>query len=163
MTLFDDIRAELAAQLTPAVGVPPLESDLGYGRDLFCTTSVTDDLREVDPFSAEGIAQTLFRFLLSVRETTPDAPGRGLGVQGWVSAGVTFNQLRAYGSMVRGEADQDDRIESTEVDVTLEGSRVAPSLRIVIRITPRVIGLQPFAMVVTVPQSGLALLEILRR
>lgn len=160
--MFEDIKAEMALQLTPAVGVQ-FDAELGYGRDLFCATSVTDDLREVDPLSPLGIAQTLFRFLLSVRETIPDAPGRGLGVQGWVSAGVTFNQLRAYGGMVRGEADQDDRIADTEVDVTLEGSRVAPALRFHIRITPKVLGLDPFACIILVPQSGEALLEMLSR
>lgn len=162
MTLFTDIQAELHVQLTPAVGLR-LDADLGYGRDLFCVRSVTDDLREVDPQSPEGIGQTVFRLLLSVRETIPDAPGRGLGVQGWVSAGVTFTQLRAYGGMCIGEIDQDDRIASSTVDVKLEGSREVPALRFEIRITPQNPALAPFAMVITVPESGAALLEILRR
>lgn len=161
--MFDEIKAELAANLTPAVGFQ-VETDLGYGRDLSCGLSDTPDLREVDPHTPEGIGQSLFRFLLSVRETIPDAPGRGLGVQGWVSAGVTYNQLRAYGGMVRGEADQDDRIDSAVCKVTIEGSRETPALRFETLITPKAdLGLDEFKLIVTVPQSGEAFLEILRR
>lgn len=162
MSLHTDILASMRENLTPEVGArPPADAALGYGRDAWCTSSVTDDWREVDPASPLGIAQTCLRALTTARDTCPDAPGRGYDVRRCLNTATTLDDLLAYESGARGELEQDDRVESVDLKLTLDRSLAVPSVRLQFRITPRDPELASFAGVFVIPETGAETLELM--
>jgi hypothetical protein len=161
MTLAQDLVAGMRANLTPEVGGRSPDSPLGYGRDAWCVSSATEDEREVDPDSPLGMAQMAMRACTTPRDTCPDAPGRGFDVRRALSRATGLSELLAYEGMATSEIEQDDRVDSVEVSLTLDRSLAIPSVRLRFVITPVRADLGPFAGVITVPETGQAMLELL--
>ncbi len=159
-TWAEDLIAGMRLHLAPEAGArPPEDQPLGYGRDLWCTSAVTEDLRELDPSSPLGMAQLALRAITTPRDSAPDAPGRGTDVKLWLSKGVTDAELLAYEGMIIGEIEQDDRNAEVEASVERAGTPTIPALRIRFRVTPRA-GV-PYAFVILVPETGQAMQESL--
>ena len=162
MTLAQDIIAAMRVNLTAEVGGRPRAgTSLGYGRDAYCLTSVTDDVREVDPNSPLGMAQTAARACITPRDSCPDAPGRGFNVRRALNRATGPSELLAYEGMATNEIEQDDRVESAVVRLTLDNSAAIPSVTMRFQITPRDPAIAPFDSVFVVPETGAEMLELL--
>ena len=156
MTLLDDIRAEIATleKLVPTPAEP-----LGYGVDLSCVDDLTEAMLEVDANSRQGIAEHSVRMLTTERDSIPDAPGRGWNIRRLLNRAYTNSELRAQEGLAAAELEQDDRIESATVTMTI--TRATRSIRMHVQITPRDVAFGPFAFIITVNSDGEAFLELL--
>src|SRR5262249_23081946 len=111
-TVLDAIEADLAT-IVREVDAP--EEALAYGRDLVCTTDVTDTLEEVDPESAEAVAQAIFRRYLTPRGSLIEDPDYGLDFTGISNQGLAYDELRELADQAQAEAKKDDRVDHAEV------------------------------------------------
>jgi hypothetical protein len=114
--VLDAIAADLAT-LTREVPTPA--EPFGYGTDLRCTTDVTANLDEVDPFSPVAIVEALIRRLTTPRGRLPDDPEYGLDVTAMVNRGITQSELRDIQTQIRNESSKDDRVDDVAVTVTM--------------------------------------------
>lgn len=92
--------------------------DLGFGRDLSCTTSIRPDLAEVAPDSPVGVGEAAIRRLITPRGGLPDDRDYGLDLRSYANRGVSVNELRDLEGMIRSEVMKDDRIANATVVVT---------------------------------------------
>jgi hypothetical protein len=152
--VLDAIDAELRT-LVRIVPARAADAPLGFGRDLSCVVDVTADMAEVDPASPVGIGQAAIRRLITPRGTLADDPGYGIDVRGYCNRGVTAQELRELGGLVRLELTKDDRIADVSVAVTTPS---AGALHIDARITPADPDLTPFALIFSL-QSGALTVE----
>ncbi len=156
MSLVLDAIAEKTARLTRLVPTPL--APFGYGVDLSCVTDLTEDMAEVDPFSYQGIAESVLRFLISDRDSIPDAPGRGHNLRRLLNRAMTALELQAEEGLIETELEQDDRITAADATLTVAGRRVVVRLKL----TPNVQGLDLFTFTVAVEGDGKAFLEGLK-
>lgn len=156
MTILADIRAQLAQQTRI---VEPPTGALGYGIDLSCVDDLDENMREVDPESPEGIMQSVIRFLTTDRDSIPDAPGRGWNLRRLLNRAYTAAALEAQEGLAAQEVEQDDRIASSSVTLTV--NLALRSVKARVRIVPRAPGLVPFDFITTVT-DGETLAELLR-
>lgn len=106
----------------------------GYGVDSYGTTDVTDNLRDVDAFSAEGISQALARRFQTPRGSlVQDDPDYGRDVRAYLNRGTPIGELRALEGKLRTEAQKDDRISDVQVTVTLP---TLTTMSIAVKVTP---------------------------
>lgn len=152
--VLDQIAAD-AATLTRLVSAPT--GNLGYGRDLSCVTDVTDAMDEVDPFSTQGISESIARRLSTPRGALADDPNYGYDLRGFCNRGVTAMQLREVSGAVYAEVKKDDRVNSAIVTVTQPSQR---ALSVALRITPEDPALNAFNLVLAVT-DGAVLVEAL--
>ena len=153
---FLDAFTAAAGELERVV-LPPT-GDLGYGRDLSCTTELLPGLAEVDPMSPRAIAEAAVRRLITPRGALPDDANYGLDLRSFANRGVPYQELRDLSGMVRNELVKDDRIDDVTVEVTL----LAPSsLRINVRFVPADPTLTPFPLVFSVGADGAITVEAL--
>lgn len=149
---FDASIGELERAVLPPTG------DLGYGRDLSCTTEIHPGLAEVDPMSPVGIGEAAIRRLTTPRGGLPDDADYGLDLRSFANRGVPYAELRDLQGMIRNELAKDDRIADLTVTVTLSRST---DLAVSIRIVPEHPTLAPFALVFVVGADGAVTVEAL--
>jgi hypothetical protein len=157
MTILDNINAQLAA-LVP-VDRPAADDALGYGVDLSCVSDLTEDMRETDPESPEGIMESCVRFLTTDRDSIPGAPGRGWNLRRLLNRAFTAPEIEAQEGLAAQELDQDDRIDHATCALMI--NRGARTIKIRVRIFPKSLALQPFDFIATVT-DGEALAELLK-
>ncbi len=100
--------------------VDPPSEPLGYGIDIACDTDLMDNARDVDPFSQEGISQSILRAL-------DCPPGAIYGELEYVSLdlrerlnqGATTDDVGSLALEIQGVVLADDRIEVATVTVDL--------------------------------------------
>jgi hypothetical protein len=155
MTVLDDI-ASMTAELAQEVELPV--EPFGYGVDLSCTTDLTEDLAEVDPFSNEAIGEALLRRYTTERGTNPDDEDYGHDVRKYVNRGTTDAELRDLSGELRSEGLKDDRIDELDVTVTRVGYGIGSSLTVKVKVTP-VTSSQSFTATLAVT-SAEAILEL---
>ena len=149
---FDAMLAEIPQP------VIPVQSQLGYGRDLSCVTDCTDGFEEVDPDSPRGIAEAITRRFITPRGALGnDDLDYGIDLTGMLHAGLTEKDLRTLQSKLHGEARKDERVDTITIRLTLAAS----VLSVACRITPRNPLLDPFSMVIQVT-SAQVLIELHR-
>ncbi len=121
MTAVSDNLASEIAKLTPLQETPPFAS--GWGRDLSVVDDIDELASETDPGSEKGIAQAIVRRLARVPVgTLPDDPGYGLGLQYMLSKGLTTERLQEIAGQAKGEAEDDERVESVNVEARFDGN-----------------------------------------
>lgn len=135
-----------------ALIVPTPAGDLGYGLDLSCILDCTENMAEVDPFSVVAIGQATIRRLSTARGSLPDHADYGLDLRSYCNRGVPVEELRDLGGQVRNEICKDDRIASATVVVTMPEPG---ALYFAVRITPAVVGLEPFSLTFAVVSGQL--------
>lgn len=155
---FAAVLALENAKLTRQVDTP--EEPFGYGAELSCISDLTPDLREVDPFSLEGIAEAVLRRWDTPRGTNLDDLDYGESIAGMLNAPTTFQTLRAKEGRLRAEAEKDDRVEDCVVRLTMTDN--GTSMRISATITPVDPDLAAFELIAALVDAKLLLEEIKR-
>jgi hypothetical protein len=140
----------LVAEL-PAV-TPPVEGELGWGRELSCVEDCTDSFAEIGPYDPAIIMQAIARRYQTPRGTLLDDPEYGLDLRGYLHKGLTQKDLRQLQTQALGEANKDQRIDRSATQLTL--SFIASIMRVSLRVTPRDPRGNPFPFVVRI--SGLS-------
>jgi hypothetical protein len=157
MTMLSDINAQIAA--LPRAANPEPDA-LGYGVDLSCVSDLTEDMRETDPESPEGILESCVRFLTTDRDSIPGAPGRGWNVRRLLNRAYTASELAAQEGLATQELEQDDRIDRVELSLIINVQK--REIKIRFRIFPKSLALQPFDAIATVT-DGEAIAELVRK
>jgi hypothetical protein len=152
MTIVTDSIAAQTAELAREIAVPT--GALGFGVDLSCVTDLTEDMAEVDPFTARGIAEAIARRLITPRGSLPDDLGYGLDVRGYCNRATTARELNELRGQVVNEVAADDRVSSATVDVVVAGK----GLSVKVMITPEDPSLKPFTLTLAVTDAS-ALIE----
>lgn len=148
------IEAEIA-QLEPLAR--PAEPPLGYGRDLRCADDLDARMSEVDPATAEAIAQDAYHAIITERGSIIDAPDFGLGSSVLLSSGKTPAELLALGGRIDQELSKDDRISTSQTTASLD---LTGTLRISVAITPEDSDLRPFNLILALTDAEVLLQEM---
>lgn len=124
MTIVEDTIAELTAALTRDVDIP--EGEFGFGTDLSCSTDLTPDCAEVDPFSADAVREANFRRLTTPRGSLLDDPFYGIDVASFLHEPMTLKRQAEIVGIITNELSKDDRNdpESLAVTLTVSGLRL---------------------------------------
>lgn len=152
MSVVLDAIDRALGELRPVMAPPT--GDLGYGRDLSCTSELSPTLTEVDPMSTRGIAEATLRRLTTPRGMLPGDPSYGLDVRAFCSRGTPEAELRDLAGIVRGEVTKDDRIADVRVSVTRPGMG---ELRIELRLVPAAPAGTPFSLILAVTSAAVLL------
>lgn len=138
MSLLDDIQAaadqyvsDVQAGLVvepdgvPAVIVPIPAGDLGYGRDLSCTSDLTPNMDEVDENSPEAVSEALYRRITTQHGALSylgEDPDYGRDVIAFLSADMDKIEIMAQQDLLAAECLKDDRVKSCQCTITYLGT-----------------------------------------
>jgi hypothetical protein len=147
------LRAQIERLLAdiPAV-TPPVEGELGWGRDLSCVQDCTDGFAEIGPYDPAIITQAIARRYQTPRGTLLDDAEYGLDLRGFLHKGMTQKAIRQLQTQALGEANKDRRIDRSATQLTL--SLVAGVMRAALRVTPLDPRGNPFPFVVRISAAG---------
>lgn len=151
----DFLEAQLVRLLAelPAV-TPPLEAELGWGRDLICVSDCTDTFAELGPYDPRIIMHAIARRYQTPRGTLLDDPEYGLDLRGFLHKGLAQKDLRQLQTQALGEANKDQRIERSATQLSL--SLVRGVMAVALRVTPRDPRGNPFPFVVRIDAAAAA-------
>ncbi len=150
MTAVNDAIASDLATMARVVPVPI--GDLGYGRDLSCVTDVTDDLREIDPNSPLGIAESSARRLGTPRGSLIEDPDYGLDLRGYANRATPQRRLTELAGQIRDELRKDDRV--TDATVTVSFAPRTETLLVEAMLSPADPAVDTFSLVLSVSSGG---------
>lgn len=109
-------------------------TNLGYGFDLALATDLYGDMRTVDPFSTQALAEALLRRLDCPRGALPDDQSYGVDVRGMINRATDPASLSVLRGQIKSECEKDDRVDS--VSVELEASSDFVTLTVQLVVTP---------------------------
>lgn len=118
MTVVEDSLAEQIAGLVPIMSAP--SGELGYGSDLSCDDDIDKGFAEVSGDDQLGIAQSLYRRLITPRGALIDDPDYGYQVAALVHQGLSDADLRAAAGAIHNELVKDDRLDDVVVTLARE-------------------------------------------
>lgn len=157
--MADETRTLIAAgiaALERAATTPP--APYGYGRDLVCIDDLTTSADETDPTTIASLAQDLYHRCTTERGSLVDDPDYGDDARGFLNAALTPGELLTIGGRLSLECLKDDRVAQAVVTARL----TAPGeLTITFEITPAIVGLAPFTLILAITADTLPTLEIL--
>lgn len=118
--------------------VPTPVEPFGYGRDLSCTSDITETLDEVDEFSNQALWEASVRRLTCDRGELPDGGDPedleyGRSVVRLLHRGLTPAQIRDEAGQIQQEVTKDDRIAAASVVLT---QRSLGEIHIALTLTP---------------------------
>jgi hypothetical protein len=156
--LLVDLVTTAAADALVGTSRPVVPTYLpDYGSDLACGDDAEASFRERPGDDPMLIVEAAWRFITSPRDSIPDAPGRGIDIRDFLRQPATQARILTWPAIVRGEIEQDDRIESSEASFVQQSDG---KFKVYISITPT--GSQgPFALVGELTPTGAILKEIL--
>lgn len=155
----ETVRAAIAADLATLTRVvdAPVEP-FDYGSDLSCDDDLTAYCDEVGGGSRLALAQALYRRVTTPRGSLLDDPDYGVDVPGFLNNGVTQRELAGLSGAVRNELVKDDRVDSAQVQVTLDSPK---AMRVTILVTAVDPAIGTFSLTFAV-KDGAAMLEEIR-
>jgi len=119
------------AELTREITVP--EAPFEFGSDLSCVTDIDELGTELAHNDPRCVWEYLLRRWTTKPDTLRDEPGWGIDAREWVNKGVTERELTGYADQLRVEGEDDDRIQSIEIEPTWipQTSKLSFAVRVV--------------------------------
>lgn len=131
----------------------------GYGIDLVCYDDLAPDFDETDPLTTQSLAQDNYHRLITPPGELADDLDYGLGIESWLSRGVTPIEIANMQGDAELELLKDDRNYS--VSALLVVTQMLPlNFTLTIDVTPADPDLQPFKQIVAITPDGATLKDI---
>lgn len=128
------VATAIAAELVELerVADSPTEA-LGYGSDLSCVADCEATFLELPSDSPRVVAQSIARRFMTPRGAVLDAPDYGYDLRGMCNRGVPAEELRALHSRMHAEATKDERVDSANIALEVDGRTVRARVELTLR------------------------------
>lgn len=156
MTLVNDaIAASIAALPVSSAGTAS-----GYGVDVLCFDDITPQVDETDPSKLTSLQQDCYHRLIQAKGENPDDLDAGIGLDGYLSQGMTdADTTRLEGDIV-AEFKKDDRVADVTATVALNRLVTPATLTVSIVVTPADPDLVSFKLILSVTPENVFLLDV---